>query len=40
MERPMAPTEYIVEDGLSGVNRRNPWTCEGWIPQCRGMPGE
>jgi hypothetical protein len=20
--------------------RRGPWFCEGWIPQCRGMPGQ
>jgi hypothetical protein len=25
---------------LSGFNeRRGPWSCEGLMPQCKGMPG-
>jgi len=26
---------------LSGISgRRGPWSCEGLMPQCRGMPGQ
>lgn len=26
---------------LSSINRRRgPWSCEGSMPQCRGMPGQ
>ena len=26
---------------LSNINgRRGPWSCEGSVPQCRGMPGQ
>jgi hypothetical protein len=29
-----------AEGALSGKNGRGgPWSCEGLIPQCRGMPG-
>jgi hypothetical protein len=37
MERPMAPASYTAEDGISG--RKGPWSCEGSMPQCRGMRG-
>jgi hypothetical protein len=33
----MAPATYVVEDDING--RRGPWSCEGSMPQCRGMPG-
>jgi hypothetical protein len=37
----MAPAAYVAEDGLSGISgRRGPWSCEGSMPQCRGMPGQ
>jgi hypothetical protein len=31
----MAPTVYVAEDGL--VARRGLWSCEGMMPQCKGM---
>ena len=35
----MGPAIYVAEDGL--VNgRRNPWSCEDSMPQCREMPGQ
>jgi hypothetical protein len=40
MERPIAPTVHIAENGLVVINgRRGPWSCEGSVPQYRGMPG-
>jgi hypothetical protein len=36
----MAPGVYIAEDGLLVINgRRDPWSCESSMPQCRGMSG-
>jgi hypothetical protein len=36
----MAPAAYVAEDGLVGHKREeDPWSCEGFMPQCRGMPG-
>jgi hypothetical protein len=38
MEGRTAPAAYVAEGGL--VNgRKGPWSCEGSMPQCRGMPG-
>jgi len=34
IERPMAPAAYVAEDVREG-----PWSCEGLMPQCRGMLG-
>ena len=35
----MALTAYVAEDGLvSHQWERCPWSCEGYMPQCRGMP--
>ena len=40
MEGPMTPAAYVAEDDLVGINgRRGPWSCEGLMPQYRGMPG-
>jgi hypothetical protein len=37
----MTPVTYVAEDGLVGHHwRRCPWSCEGSMPQCRGMPGQ
>jgi len=37
----MAPATYIAEDALLGISgKRGPWSCEGSMPQCRGMPGQ
>jgi hypothetical protein len=33
----MTPAAYVAESVISG--RRGPWSCEGSMPQCRGMPG-
>jgi hypothetical protein len=30
---------YVAEDGLVGHGRRGPRSCEGSMPQYRGMPG-
>ena len=31
---------FVAEDGLVVINgRRGPWSCEGFMPQYRGMPG-
>jgi hypothetical protein len=40
MVRLMAPAVYVAEDGLVGHQweERGPWSCEGSMPQCRGMP--
>jgi hypothetical protein len=36
----MAPAAYVA-DALIGINvSRGPWSCEGSMPQCRGMPGQ
>ena len=36
----MAPAAYVAEDGLVGHKREeDPWSCEGFMPQCRGMSG-
>ena len=36
----MAPAAYVADDGLWDINeRRGPWSCEGLMPQYRGMPG-
>jgi hypothetical protein len=36
----MAPATYVAEMALSDINgRRGPWSCEGSMPQYRGMPG-
>jgi hypothetical protein len=36
----MAPAAYVAEDGLVGHQwEQRPWSCEGSMPQCRGMPG-
>ena len=36
----MASAAYIAEDGLVSHQweERSPWSCEGSMPQCRGMP--
>ena len=41
----MAPAARVAEDGpvRNGHlrnGRRAPWSCEGWMSQCRGMPGQ
>jgi hypothetical protein len=37
MEGPMVLAMYVT-DVLSGINgRRYPWSCEGLMPQCRGI---
>jgi hypothetical protein len=37
----MAPALDITEDGLVGHHlSRGPWSCEGSMPQYRGMPGK
>jgi len=34
----MAPAAYVAEDGLVGHQwEERPWSCEGSMPQCRGM---
>ena len=31
---------YVAEDGLVVINgRKDPWSCEGSMPQYTGMPG-
>ena len=36
----MALAAYVSENGQSVINgRRDPWSCEGSMPQGRGMPG-
>jgi hypothetical protein len=32
----MAPAAYVAKDGFE---RRDSWSREGSMPQCRGMPG-
>jgi hypothetical protein len=37
----MTPAAYEQRMTLSGINeRRDPWSCEGSMPQCRRMPGQ
>jgi hypothetical protein len=36
----MAPAACVTEDGFVKTGRRGPWSCEGLIPQCRGIPGQ
>jgi hypothetical protein len=37
----MAPFTYVAEDDLVGHQwEEGPWTCEGSMPQCRGMLGQ
>jgi hypothetical protein len=37
----MAPATYVAEDSLSVINgRKGPWSYQGSMPQCRGMPGQ
>jgi hypothetical protein len=39
MERPMAPTSYVAEDGLVERHWEEwSWACDCSMPQCRGMP--
>ena len=41
MEEPMAPAAYVTEVTLWDINgRRVSWSCEGSMPQCRGMSGQ
>ena len=36
----MALAKYVAEDGLVGHHwEESPWSCEGSMPQYRGMPG-
>jgi hypothetical protein len=36
----MALAAYVAEDGLVGHQwEERPWSCEGSMPQYRGMPG-
>ena len=36
----MALAAYVAEDGLVGHQwKERPWSCEGSMPQHRGMPG-
>jgi hypothetical protein len=36
----MVPATYVAEDGLSDINQqRGSWSFEGYMPQCKGMPG-
>ena len=36
----MTPAPYVAEDGLAVINgRRDPWSCEGSMPQYRGIQG-
>ena len=39
MERPMAPAAYVAEDCLINGRGGGPWSCEGSMPQHRGMLG-
>ena len=35
-----APAAYVAEDGLVGHQwEERPWSYEGSMPQCRGIPG-
>ena len=37
----MSLAACVAEDGLVGISgRRGPWSCEGLMPQCRGMPAQ
>jgi hypothetical protein len=35
----MAPAAYVADDELVNQCEESPWSCEGFLPQCRGMPG-
>jgi hypothetical protein len=36
----MVLAAYVTEDSLSVINgRRDPWSCEGSMPQYRKLPG-
>jgi hypothetical protein len=36
----MAPAAHVAENGLVGHKwEERPWSCEGSMYQCRGMPG-
>jgi hypothetical protein len=35
----MALGTYVTEDGLVINGRRGPWSCQGSMPQYRGVPG-
>lgn len=39
MEELMATAACVAEDGLIINGKGDPWSCEGLMPQCRGMPG-
>ena len=39
MEGSTAPVAYEAEDGIIGHDWEDPWSCEGLMPQCRGMTG-
>jgi hypothetical protein len=34
----MAPGAFVADDCLVS-ERRGPWSCEGSMPKCKGMPG-
>jgi hypothetical protein len=37
----MAPAAYVAEDGLIWHQwEESPWSLEGSMPHCRGMPGQ
>jgi hypothetical protein len=36
----MATAAYVAEDGFVGHWNRDSWSCEGLMPQYRGMPGQ
>jgi hypothetical protein len=37
----MAPAAYVTEHDLVGISgRKGPWSCEGSMPQCRGIQGQ
>jgi hypothetical protein len=39
MEGLKVSAKYVIEDAMLDINeRRGPWSCEGSMPQCRGMP--
>jgi hypothetical protein len=35
----MPPAAYVAQDGPVCHQWEAPWSCEGWMPQCRGMQG-
>lgn len=36
----MATAACVAEDGLIINGKGDPWSCEGLMPQYRGMPGQ